>query len=163
MEENKTTIENMLRQAADYFEGLRSDYSYMCKQNEKLKTEIEEMRDEIVAYRSDLLQATNWISIKDEMPPDINMQIIITDGELAQWAVASWLYRDAERGTIRCPAKYGAGMDVLYWLPCPPILPKEPECYKPNDNPYPLCVGNGSEECGKCCIYENMEEPPFED
>lgn len=37
-----------------------------------------------------------------------------------------------------------------------------PSCYTPNDNPYPLCVGNGSEECKYCCIYGNMPEPPFD-
>ena len=58
MGENKTTIENILRQAADYFEGLRSDYDYMCKQNEILKTEIEEMEDE----------KSHWIRTKDRLP-----------------------------------------------------------------------------------------------
>lgn len=33
-----------------------------------------------------------------------------------------------------------------------------PECYVPNDDPYPLCVGNGSEKCHECCIYEDYEK-----
>jgi hypothetical protein len=33
-----------------------------------------------------------------------------------------------------------------------------PECYKPNENPYPLCVGNGSPDCDTCGLYENMKE-----
>jgi hypothetical protein len=29
-----------------------------------------------------------------------------------------------------------------------------PECYTPEENnPYPLCIGNGSDECNECCIY----------
>jgi len=42
------------------------------------------------------------------------------------------------------------------------IVEREPECYSPNANPYPLCIGNGSTECKKCCLYENMDESPFE-
>jgi hypothetical protein len=38
---------------------------------------------------------------------------------------------------------------------------EKPVCYKPNNDPYPLCVGNGSEECEKCCIYENMDEEAY--
>ena len=42
---------------------------------------------------------------------------------------------------------------------------KEPKCYKSNNEPYPLCVGNGSEKCHDCCIYENYEDyhPPYND
>lgn len=32
------------------------------------------------------------------------------------------------------------------------------DCYTPNDNPYPLCKGNGSEKCEVCCWYENMKD-----
>jgi hypothetical protein len=32
------------------------------------------------------------------------------------------------------------------------------DCFKPNNDPYPLCVGNGKEECKTCCLYENMIE-----
>lgn len=35
---------------------------------------------------------------------------------------------------------------------------EHPDCYKPNDNPYPLCVGKSYEECKDCCIYEHMDE-----
>lgn len=38
----------------------------------------------------------------------------------------------------------------------------EPHCYNPNNNPYPLCKGDGSEECQYCCLYENFPEPPFD-
>jgi hypothetical protein len=34
----------------------------------------------------------------------------------------------------------------------------EPDCYKPNNDPYPLCIG-GYEHCKHCCLYEDMEEP----
>lgn len=39
---------------------------------------------------------------------------------------------------------------------------QEPRCYTPNDNPYPLCKGDGSEECQYCCLYEHFPEPPFD-
>jgi hypothetical protein len=38
-----------------------------------------------------------------------------------------------------------------------------PVCYKPNGNPYPLCVGDGSDECMKCCLYEDMDEGHYWD
>ena len=38
-----------------------------------------------------------------------------------------------------------------------------PDCYTPEqDNPYPLCVGNGSEACKECCLYAKMEARPWE-
>lgn len=39
---------------------------------------------------------------------------------------------------------------------------RRPKCYRPNNNPYPLCVGNGSPDCQYCCLYEDMPEPPFD-
>ena len=38
--------------------------------------------------------------------------------------------------------------------------PEKP-CFIPNDSAYLLCVGKGS-ECKTCCVYEKMDEPPFE-
>ena len=35
---------------------------------------------------------------------------------------------------------------------------ESPDCYTPNDSPYPLCKGNGSEKCEVCCWYENMKD-----
>jgi len=42
---------------------------------------------------------------------------------------------------------------------------KYPECYVPNNNPYPLCKGNTDmhETCKCCCVYQDMEEPPFDE
>ncbi len=37
-----------------------------------------------------------------------------------------------------------------------------PNCYKPNNNPYPLCVGNGKDHCKHCFLYEDMEEPELD-
>lgn len=38
-----------------------------------------------------------------------------------------------------------------------------PACYTPErDNPYPLCIGNGSGACEECCLYAEMEEGPWE-
>jgi hypothetical protein len=35
---------------------------------------------------------------------------------------------------------------------------EKPDCYTPGeDNPYPLCIGNDSKECGECCLYINMK------
>ncbi|MEY8389814.1 hypothetical protein D3Z47_02100 [Lachnospiraceae bacterium] len=37
-----------------------------------------------------------------------------------------------------------------------------PDCYTPEqDNPYPLCIGNGSVACGECCLYAEMEAEPW--
>lgn len=34
----------------------------------------------------------------------------------------------------------------------------QPDCFTPEpDNPYPLCIGNGKEECRQCCLYVDME------
>jgi hypothetical protein len=45
------------------------------------------------------------------------------------------------------------------------IVSEHPDCYTPNDNPYPLCKGskNYLDQCRQCCLYENMDEPPFGD
>ena len=40
---------------------------------------------------------------------------------------------------------------------------EDPECYKGNGHPYPLCVGNGSDECMKCCLCEYMDENAYDD
>lgn len=42
---------------------------------------------------------------------------------------------------------------------------EEPECYTPNDNPYPLCKGSEKaiHECKKCCLYEDMDENPYDE
>lgn len=39
-----------------------------------------------------------------------------------------------------------------------------PDCYDPEKyNPYPLCVGNRSQDCKSCCLYVDFPEPPFDD
>lgn len=38
------------------------------------------------------------------------------------------------------------------------ILKNETECFISNEEPYPLCKGNGKEKCHDCCYYENYEE-----
>jgi hypothetical protein len=40
----------------------------------------------------------------------------------------------------------------------------KPECYTPNNDPYPLCNGINIEKCKWCCLYENYagDEPPME-
>ena len=40
-----------------------------------------------------------------------------------------------------------------------------PECYTPNDDPYPLCKGNADQlhECRECCLYEDMDEKAYDD
>ena len=38
---------------------------------------------------------------------------------------------------------------------------ERPECYIPNNEPYPLCIGNGSEICKDCCLYEYMDETAY--
>lgn len=35
------------------------------------------------------------------------------------------------------------------------------DCFKPNEDPYPLCRGNGSDECINCGVYEKLDSPPF--
>lgn len=41
---------------------------------------------------------------------------------------------------------------------------KQPSCYAPNDDPYPLCKGNESflHDCKNCCLYEDMDEKPYD-
>jgi len=40
---------------------------------------------------------------------------------------------------------------------------EHPKCYEPEEeNPYPLCIGNGSAECNICCLYVDFPEPPFD-
>ena len=38
-----------------------------------------------------------------------------------------------------------------------------PDCYTPEtDNPYPMCVGNGSPLCEKCSLYKNLDYNRYE-
>lgn len=38
-----------------------------------------------------------------------------------------------------------------------------PDCYTPEtDNPYPLCVGNGSPLCEKCSLYKELDYNRYE-
>ena len=42
----------------------------------------------------------------------------------------------------------------------------QPICYRPNKDPYPLCIGSDDvlffkENCFSCCLYENMDETNF--
>ncbi len=40
---------------------------------------------------------------------------------------------------------------------------RKPECYKPEENnPYPLCVGNGSKQCLICSLYVNLDFNRYE-
>lgn len=41
---------------------------------------------------------------------------------------------------------------------------ENPSCYKQNNNPYPLCIGNKNDECKNCCLYEDYEKyhDPYE-
>lgn len=38
------------------------------------------------------------------------------------------------------------------------LIFEKPTCYMPNNDPYPLCLGNNSGECLKCCLFEDMDE-----
>jgi len=42
-------------------------------------------------------------------------------------------------------------------------ITERPSCYSPNDGVYPLCIGNNSEHCNECCLYENMIEEFIEE
>ena len=34
----------------------------------------------------------------------------------------------------------------------------QPDCFTPEaDNPYPLCIGSGKQECADCCLYVHMK------
>lgn len=40
---------------------------------------------------------------------------------------------------------------------------ENPPCFAPEaDNPYPLCVGNGSQQCDSCCLFMNLDYTPYE-
>lgn len=32
------------------------------------------------------------------------------------------------------------------------------DCFISNEEPYPLCKGNGTEKCHDCCLYEDYEQ-----
>lgn len=35
---------------------------------------------------------------------------------------------------------------------------EKPDCYTPEtENPYPLCVGNGTEKCRECCLWTDLQ------
>lgn len=40
---------------------------------------------------------------------------------------------------------------------------RKPDCYKPNNDEYQLCKGNGSEDCQYCCLYEFTPEDQYYD
>ena len=43
------------------------------------------------------------------------------------------------------------------------VIPDKPSCYNPeSDNPYPLCVGNGSDACKSCCLYVDLDYNSYE-
>jgi len=43
------------------------------------------------------------------------------------------------------------------------VIPEKPSCYNPEtDNPYPLCVGNGSDACKSCCLYVDLDYNSYE-
>lgn len=43
------------------------------------------------------------------------------------------------------------------------VIPDKPSCYNPEkDNPYPLCVGNGTQNCEHCCLYANLDYNRYE-
>ena len=35
---------------------------------------------------------------------------------------------------------------------------KEPDCYISNEEPYPLCKGNGEIKCRDCCLFEDYTD-----
>ncbi len=35
---------------------------------------------------------------------------------------------------------------------------KEPDCYISNNEPYPLCKGNGEIKCQDCCLFEDYTD-----
>lgn len=37
-------------------------------------------------------------------------------------------------------------------------MSEKPICFNPNDLTYPLCKGNGKEECKQCNLYEDLED-----
>lgn len=37
---------------------------------------------------------------------------------------------------------------------------ENPSCYiAEKNNPYPLCIGRGLEQCNECCLYVDMTSP----
>lgn len=39
----------------------------------------------------------------------------------------------------------------------------KPDCWNPNNDPYPLCKGNAEHECRECCLYEDMDEKAYDE
>lgn len=50
-------------------------------------------------------------------------------------------------------------LDMVILAPCEICsTDQSPPCFTPEpDNPYPLCVGNGSDICWECCLFMNMK------
>lgn len=68
-----------------------------------------------------------WIPAAEMTPPDLpDLRLIVSDGDHSEPAYSRTLYRDPQ-GALRAPARYGAGIDVLWWMPWPGLPPVESE------------------------------------
>lgn len=50
------------------------------------------------------------------------------------------------------------GFSSIGKLSCHEEDEKEPDCYISNNEPYPLCKGNGEIKCRDCCWFEDYTD-----
>lgn len=87
-----------------------------------------------------------WIPVAKKIPPDLpDYKIIVSDGKDSASAYSRTLYRDP-KGTLRAPARYGRGIDVIWWMPWPEL----PSCDS--------CDNRGWETIGKVAACNCCEE-----
>ncbi len=92
---------------------------------EKILDEMDKRGAEIDKLIEQLQEANksgnSWILAEETMPPDIpGYQLIVSDGKHSASVYSQTLYRDPQ-GALRAPARYGAGIDVLWWMPWPEL------------------------------------------
>jgi hypothetical protein len=94
--------------------------------------EIDEDEDEVEGDHAFEVVPTEgapaaWIPVTETMPPDLpEFRIIVSDGQHSESAYSGTLYRNPE-GVLIAPARYGWGIEVLWWMPWPslPVADRE--------------------------------------
>jgi hypothetical protein len=110
--------------------------------------------DKLIERLKEANKAGNlWIPVVEMMPPDLpDYKIIVSDGKDSASIYSRTLYRDPQ-GNLRAPARYGRGIDVIWWMPWPEL----PSAKKPCDS----CDNIGWETMGKVAACNCCEEHEF--
>ena len=156
------TTKDLLSQAADAIEELSVK---VARQNME---------------RSSQYYGGGWIPCSERLPDD-DVPVLVTfvdkdDKKYTDVAITSYGQeyfggKPLNSKDWKPPFRYFENnYKIIAWQPLPPAYePKNreddetPECFIPEENnPYPLCVGNGSKDCENCCLYVDYPEPPFD-